>query len=158
MMLHNKFLQLLILLILPALCSGCGDSGPKLAKVEGTVTYKGQPLKSANVKFYPGSGPVAVGITDDNGKFVLNTNGRPGASTGVSKVAITKMSGGDNAPQAQKQMKPEDMMRMAKESMGKPAAGPKSEIPEKYANPDSSQLTADVSTNASENQFTFPLQ
>jgi hypothetical protein len=138
--------------------AGCDSSGVKLAPVTGTVTYKGAPLKTANIKFMPESGPMAVGMTDENGKFKLSTNGRPGATVGLHKVAITKMSGGAVETAAPSNPKPEDMMKMQKENMGKKNTGPKSEIPERYANPDSSKLTADVSAKGADNDFSFDLQ
>lgn len=146
------FLGLALLCVVPA----CDTSGVKLAKVQGHVKYKGAPLKGANVKFYPSEGPMAIGITDDEGNFSLTTNGRPGAVVGTHKVSITKMS--DSAgPAIPASPTPEDMMKMQKAAMSQPS-GPKSEIPEMYGSPDTSKLTADVSANASENEFEFPLQ
>ncbi len=124
----------------------------------GTVTYKNAPLKAASIKFLPADGPMAVGMTDENGKFKLTTGGRPGAVIGPHKVAITKMTGGTEAAAMPSSPKPEDMMKMQKENMGKKNTGPKSEIPEMYANPDSSKLTADVSSKGADNEFSFDLQ
>lgn len=137
---------------------GCDSSGVKTAPVTGVVTYKGAPLKAANIKFLPADGPMAVGMTDDNGKFKLTTNGRPGATIGLHKVVITKMTGGVEASAAPSNPKPDDMMKMQKEAMGKKNTGPKSEIPESYANPDTSKLTADVSAKGADNEFSFDLQ
>jgi hypothetical protein len=141
-----------LLLLLP----GCDSSGGlKLARAKGQVNYKGSPLKGASVKFYNDNGPMAIGTTDDNGQFTLTTNGRAGAMVGKHKVAITKMAAG--AAPAMTAPTPDDMMNMQKANMNKPS-GPKSEIPETYASPDSSKLTAEVSANASENDFLFELQ
>jgi len=145
-------LGLALLCVVPA----CDSSGVKLGKVKGHVTYKGSPLKGASVKFYPEEGPMAIGMTDDNGDFTLTTNGRTGAVLGTHKVAITKMSG-EAGPAVPANPKPEDMMKMQKANMGK-QTGPKSDIPESYGNPDSSKLTADVTANASDNNFEFQLQ
>jgi len=134
----------------------CDTSGVKLAKVKGHVTYKGAPLKGASVKFYPKEGPIAIGMTDDEGNFTLTTNGRAGATIGTHKVAITKMSS-DAAQAVPANPSPEDMMKMQKSQMGK-STGPKSEIPESYGSPESSQLTAEVTANASENVFEYPLR
>ncbi len=138
--------------------AGCGGDGPKLAKVTGKVTYKGQPLKSANIKFYPPSGPIAVGITDDNGMFSMNTNGRAGASLGMNRVAITKMTAGTAGAQPTTTMSPDDMKNMAKSNIKKENTGPKSEIPEKYGDADSGLLSADVSADAAQNDLVFDLQ
>lgn len=138
--------------------SGCDPSSVKLAPVTGVVTYKGAPLKTANIKFLPAEGPMAVGMTDEQGKFKLTTNGRPGAVLGLHKVVITKVTGGTEAAAVPSSPKPEDMMKMQKENMGKKNTGPKSEIPESYANPDTSKLTADVTAKAADNDFSFDLQ
>lgn len=135
--------------------AGCNPDGVKLVKATGQVTYKGNPLKGANIKFIPGSGPMAIAITDDSGNFTITTNGRPGATLGLHKVAVTKITGSVTPAAAPK---PEDMMKMQKENMGKANTGPKNEIPEKYSNPDSSGLSADVTANAAENEFLFQLQ
>lgn len=135
--------------------AGCNRDGLTLVKSTGQVTYKGKPLQGANIKFIPGSGPMAIAITDEEGGFVITTNGRPGATVGLHKVAITKITG-SSAPTASP--KPEDMMKMQKENMGKAKSGPKNEIPEKYSNPESSGLSAEVTTNPSENAFLFQLQ
>jgi hypothetical protein len=138
-----------------AVNAGCSRDGLKLIKAGGQVTYKGKPLSGANVKFIPGSGPMAIAITDEEGNFTITTNGRPGATLGTHKVAVSKITGSATPTAAPK---PEDMMKMQKENMGKPNTGPKNEIPDKYSNPESSGLTADVTANASENEFLFQLQ
>ena len=98
---------------------------------------------------------MALAITDSEGNFTITTNGRPGATVGTHKVAISKITGSATPTAAPK---PEDMMKMQKDNMGKANTGPKNEIPEKYSNPESSGLTAEVTTNASENEFLFQLQ
>lgn len=140
--------------ILP-LAIGCSD-GLKLAKVTGKVTYKNQPLAGANVKFHPPTGPAAVGITDENGVFTLNTNGRAGATVGMNKVSITKMTEG--TAKTNTSMTPEDMRKMAMSNMKKENTGPKSVIPAKYGDPDNGTLSADVAADSSQNDFVFDLQ
>jgi hypothetical protein len=68
---------------------GCsqGDA-PTLADTQGIVTYKGRPLDAANVSFVPESGPIAVGVTDAEGRFTLTTFGEKGAPIGVCRIAI----------------------------------------------------------------------
>lgn len=153
----RRFALITSIAMLP-LTLGCGGDGLKLSKAVGTVTYKNQPLEGANVKFYPPTGPVAVGITDANGKFSMNTNGRAGANLGLNRVSITKMSSGSGAAQTNTAMTPEDMKNMAKANMKKADTGPKSLIPEKYGDADSGLLTADVSSDATQNDFVFDLQ
>lgn len=52
---------------------GCGDSGPKLAEVEGVVTLDGKPLSGVMLEFQPtgGKGSPSVGYTDKNGEYRL---------------------------------------------------------------------------------------
>ncbi|MBN8602080.1 MAG: hypothetical protein J0M26_13690 [Planctomycetes bacterium] len=141
--------------------SGCGDGGPAIAKVTGKVTVKGAAIKGATVQFYPEKGPMAVGITDDQGNFTLTTNGRAGAPVGMNKVSISKpAAAATNSMPANPS--PEDMAKMAAQAAKggnlKRTEPPKSEIPEQYGNPETSKLTADVSSDASKNVFEFPLQ
>lgn len=147
----------LIIGLLPC-AFGCGGDGLKLAKATGKVTFKNQPLEGANVKFYPPIGPAAVGITDANGVFTLNTNGRAGAMLGLNRVTVSKMTEGTAGAQPKTTMTPQDMIEMAKANVKKENTGPKSVIPEKYGDPDSGLLSADVNANASQNDFVFDLQ
>ncbi len=125
---------------------GCGSSdAPSLAEAGGTIKYNGKPLAGANVVFTPDSGPVAVGTTDDQGRFVLSTHGQPGAAIGNHKVSITayeasatKESDVEEAESGDRQVK--------------------SLIPEKYANYRTSGLTKTVSENAAENDFPIELR
>ena len=107
---------------------GCGGDGPKLAKVTGKVTYKGQPLKGASIKFYPPSGPMSVGITDDEGAFTMNTSGRAGATIGVNKVSISKMTAGTAGAQPKVGLTPDDIKTMAKASSKNENTGHQIEI------------------------------
>jgi len=56
-------------LFAPAGCSK-GDY-PEMARVTGTVTYKGKPVPNMMVNFMPNSGRPSWGKTDANGKFEL---------------------------------------------------------------------------------------
>ena len=46
-------IRLLTVLMIGSVCVGCGDGGPPLGKVQGTVTMDGNPLPSALVTFMP---------------------------------------------------------------------------------------------------------
>jgi hypothetical protein len=144
--------------------SGCSDAGGtlNLARVKGKVLYKDQPLAGANVQFADANGQIASGNTDSQGIFTLTTAGRPGVLVGEHKVTITKLEEIEAAAagKAPAQMTPEDMMRMQREgasSGGGPAGPPKSLIPEKYSQADTSGLSATVSENEAENDFEFRL-
>lgn len=71
-------------------CSGCGQSGPEVASVEGTVTLDGQPLPNASVIFVPEGGRPAAAMTDAEGHYVLTfSKDKQGATPGKHKVRIT---------------------------------------------------------------------
>lgn len=136
-------------------CVGCGggvSDAPKLVPAHGSVTYNGRPLPGATVSFYPEKGPAAMASTDLEGKFTLTTGGRSGVVHSKCKVTITKIEG-PVLPMTNPT--PEDMKKMYQG--GTTPQGPKSLIPEKYANPATSGLEADVSEEGSKNDFVFPL-
>jgi hypothetical protein len=72
----------------------CGGPSKKLNPVEGQVLHKGQPLAEATVYFHPKQGeknPVSsTGVTDDQGKFTLQTGNYEGAPAGDYDVTIIK--------------------------------------------------------------------
>jgi len=74
------------------LAPGCGQSGPRLAPVEGTVTLNGKPVVGALVTFQP-DGPLAspsYGETDEDGHYFLKFSPqREGAMIGMHTVSIT---------------------------------------------------------------------
>ena len=72
MLMFRRFLILIAFSIL--IVAGCGDSGPKMARVEGTVTYDGKPLSAATIIFTPESGArMGEGGTDEQGHYYLGT-------------------------------------------------------------------------------------
>jgi hypothetical protein len=85
-----------------ALVLGCGESGPKLIPVNGTVKLDGTPKPKLLVTFTPvdGGTPIAVGQTDEKGEYSLRTNGRKGAVVGQHKVSITTINEVTEAPKA----------------------------------------------------------
>lgn len=148
--------------VLAVLVSGCGGGeGPKLVPAGGTVKYKGNPVAGATVTFVFPDKQVSTGITDENGRFNLTTGGRPGAPIGSAKVSIAKQTTATGTMgKPAEQLTPEDMVKMyaAKggEAMKGAAQEVKSEIPTKYANPDTSGFTANV--QATGNDFLFEMQ
>ncbi|HEY2786676.1 MAG TPA: hypothetical protein VGJ05_17060, partial [Fimbriiglobus sp.] len=81
---------LLLAVTLALVGAGC-SRGPTLAPVSGTVTLNGKPLANVQVEFWPeGSAPRSVGMTDQQGRFTLTTDGegKPGAVVGSHKVVL----------------------------------------------------------------------
>jgi hypothetical protein len=136
-----------------AVCAGllgCG-SGASLVPAKGKVVYQGQPVAGANVTFVPKEGTPAIGVTDANGEFTVNTVGKPGLPAGLYKVGVTKFSStGTNAS-----MTPEDMVKM---QAGGKMPEVKNEVPAKYAAAPLSGLEANVTSDKTKNVFTFELK
>jgi hypothetical protein len=126
-----------IALVFTLVAQGCGRTDPakpKLAKVSGKVTYKGQPLTKGRVVFTPvagkgsESGQVASGDIESDGSYRLTTfDTNDGAVLGQHIITLQVYQGGDD--------------------MGKPKPDgtfdyklPKSAIPNKYTQADTSPL------------------
>jgi hypothetical protein len=133
-----------IVAVVGACIAGCGHqtgptAGVKTYPVTGTVTYQGKPLPEATVMFRSTDGQyTASGRTDLEGKYRLTTaSPGDGAPAGEYRVAIIAIE----APPADEEEKP-----------GPP---PKSLIPTKYNQPETSGLTAVVAEK--ENVIDFNL-
>lgn len=79
--------------VLPALLMlGCGQQGPKLVNVEGTLTVNGKPIEGALIEFQPDdpNGSPSYGATNAEGHYELEFNPqRKGALIGMHTVRIT---------------------------------------------------------------------
>jgi len=90
---------------------GCGqppDEDDRLASVDparmvpfgGVVTFNGEPREAAVLTFLPPSGlAVATGETDQDGKYELKCQGRPGIPPGEYKVSISYLVSDKGEPQ-----------------------------------------------------------
>jgi hypothetical protein len=142
--------------LLPALglghWSGCGDDGiGRRYAVNGTVTYKGTPVKQGTITFEPvePDGRVAAAKIAD-GHYSLTTL-QPGDGAKPGKYRVTVVSKDlDEAlasnPQVQKA---EDPQKQA-HALNKVA---KSLVPVKYQLADTSGLTAEVKTSSNRIDF-----
>lgn len=136
------WLTLVAVLVVSSL-PGCGgdEDVPETAPASGVVLYQGKPVNEADVTFHPqaAEGHPAVGRTDAEGRFVLTTYGaQDGAVLGTHAVTIRLMPTGG-------------LPGMEAKSTG---AAP---IPQKYADPSKSPLTAEVKAGE-DNEFKFELQ
>jgi hypothetical protein len=106
------------------LCAGCGQSGPATAPVKGKVTLDGQPLTTGRVITLPEADRGANGLIAPDGTFELSTfSDRDGATLGKHKVGVVAFeatAGGPESPTG------------------------RSLVPERYNNPETSNLTIDV--------------
>jgi hypothetical protein len=132
-----------ILAISLGVLSGCGDGGPRVVSVEGTVKLDGKPLDKILVEFLPTSdGQRSFGETDSEGHFKLTTDDgkRNGATVGRHKVTLkdTAVLGGKFMGR-----KGEDMNM---------SEGRKSRIANSFTSPDTSTLSVTVDASK-KNQF-----
>ena len=131
------------LLLLCTVCFGCAKKPPETMSAGGTLTFNGQPLANAEVRFFPmepglDGNYVASGVTDQDGKFTLRLVGKQESSVCVGKHQVIVMEGplpaearGDSE-QAQTAA-----LNYMKSLKNRP-------IPIKYANLASSPLTVEI--------------
>jgi hypothetical protein len=114
---------------------------------------EGEPLPNATVTFQPESGPIATGVTNASGEFTLKTGTAEGAVAGTHRVAVVATTG----EKIMENPTPDDLAAMS--TSGKQETSqPKSLIPERYSKFETSQLTATVSEDASQNVVTLDLK
>lgn len=114
---------------LVAICSlaGCAQK-PTVAVVTGTVTYRGNPVSGGIVMFVPPSGPTATGTIDSQGNYRISTFGLgDGALPGTYPVSIRPVPPGGEMKQKRS-----------------PGTVTSDELPSKYTDHRSSNLTAEV--------------
>ncbi len=71
-------------------CTGCGDSGPAVAPVEGVVTLDGNAVGGVAVQFYPvAGGRASIGYTNEKGYYQLvYSMHEAGAMVGQHEVTL----------------------------------------------------------------------
>jgi len=80
------------LLITVAVSAGCGAPtvNYSMIPVEGTITFEGEPLSSAEVMFDSPDGPRGFGVSDENGRFSVKTRQfGAGLPAGKYRVLVT---------------------------------------------------------------------
>lgn len=138
-------------------CSGAGSQGEmnvpvdpaKLVPTTGTVKLRGEPLAKAVVMLMNSTGIPAVGETNGEGKFVLDTASRPGALPGKYQVTISYMVSPKGNPQglsARSAMLRSDEMLEAVE-----------QIPPDYSDLTKTKLSADISAGGAPLSFDLPV-
>lgn len=82
---------LVVGLLISFSCVGCGEDGPKLYPVTGTIKANGKSLEGVTVSFLPvdSAQPGSGGVVQKDGSFTLTSaDGRPGAVAGKHKVVL----------------------------------------------------------------------
>ncbi len=112
-----------------ALFAGCGRRD--MGQVMGRVTFGGRPVPDAVVSFRPKNRPMAVGKTDADGRFVLNTFRKgDGSFFGACQVTVGPFVEGTDQPPAP--------------TSRSPTEDPRPDIPLIYRSPATTPLTAEV--------------
>lgn len=133
------------ILIACVIVSGCSakSDAPTMVAVSGTLSIDGKPQENISVTFIPDNskgtqGPASVGRTNADGKFTLTGPGnRTGAMIGFHKVTVAcpfNPAGGSSAT-----------------GVASDGAAP-CKLPLSLADPEKTKLTAEVKSNAAENQ------
>jgi len=128
--------------------TGCSNSDrPPTYPVTGTVTSQGQPVAGAAITFVPTGtdGEAASAITDSEGKYSLTTwEAGDGARSGQYRVKVSKQQQVTVDPSKMvKNLSIEEEQKIYVENTNPPPP-PKSLIPSKYENDQTSGLTHTV--------------
>jgi hypothetical protein len=117
---------------------GCGESGPLLYPVSGTVRFDGKPLPQVGVSFFADaskgndSGHIAAAAADVDGRFTLSTVAESGAPPGWYKVVVSPYTPG-------------------------PVEVPKPPYNEKYLTVDTTDMSIEVKADAAPNAYDLTL-
>jgi ABC-type phosphate transport system substrate-binding protein len=164
---HTKFFTSALTALLVLVLAGCGNQDSRFSRVEGTVTYNGQPLEGAVVSFQPVAqdGVPASGTTDANGRFSLTSVGAAGGGTGAMPgeyvVAISKRDTPPPDPDQEAYDRgdityDELQTRLSARDSQARGATRRSLIPERYSTGRTSDLTATV-VSGRNSPFVFDL-
>ena len=83
----KKLLYLACPVLLGLFVIGCGNKGPSVVPVSGTVTQGGKPVPNLFINFEPESGRPSWAVSDEQGKFVAKyDSNQEGMVTAKHKV------------------------------------------------------------------------
>lgn len=128
---------------------GCGEPGvpADAATVKGVVTYNGEPVSGATVTFRSDENRSAIGKTNEQGEYTLNSPQIPGgAAPGNYTITVTKLE------QVETESITEEHPDYGKPRP--PAPEPKHLLPKKYGQASTSGLEARIEQGAN----TVPLE
>lgn len=163
---NNRTLWCFVLL-LSFFVLGCSNPDAKFRKVTGQVTHENSPVAGALVSFVPVSGgEAASGTTDAGGKYVLTAVSAKkmgvGTLPGEYKIAVSKKEKVVDPDMEElnsgKITQDEFYKRQAAKGTMGGSALPENLLPDEYASPKTSGLTAQVTDNPKSNIFNFELK
>lgn len=134
------------------LSAGCGGSGPAVVPVSGIVTVgDSQPLVKGVIRFTPrGNAKIGGGAaeTDDQGKYVMKHQGKPGVEPGDYAVSFSllKMPDGSPIPDQQGVADPKTPLEL----------GAVDFVPKDYSNPNSEKTSVTVPKEGGKFDFKVP--
>jgi hypothetical protein len=146
-MVRATFCPLVLLLGCLLGCGGAIKGRLATSQVAGKVTYRGEPIRHGQIRFFPvqaaGEGVRAAhGTLDSEGNYQLSTYRQgDGAICGEFQVAIES-----------REQVPVERARRAS-MLGQTAGQPRSLIPSRYADPNTSGLTAHVAAGGNTIDF-----
>lgn len=131
-------------------CQSGTAENPRTYPTTGTVTLNGEPVEGATVSYVPqGEGQTAVGVTNAAGKYELTTFAKgDGALPGSYQVKVVKFEGAESEPvtgEAAPGAIEGDESYVPPDDGAAPAPVSTNQLPEKYADPVQSGLTATIS-------------
>lgn len=121
---------------------GCSKSSPAPAKVSGSVTYKGQPIKAGTMAFHTSEGVAYPAVISDDGTYSATDlpEGELVVTVDTAHLDPSKKSAAGTGKDADRRNK----MMQGRMQDGPPDAAkaqPYTKLPEKYSNPKTSPLT-----------------
>ncbi len=127
-------------------------AGPaRTAPISGRVTYRGQPVVSGQIVFYPepfGTGRQAIGAIGPDGRYTLTTfDTGDGAVLGRHRVTIKSLRVSAGPPSAEEAA---EQMRQGRD------LGVEWLVPKKYSRPNTTPLMAEVKRGKNTIDFDLP--
>lgn len=147
-------IQLGWLIVVLGVADGCGDSRPRLAPVSGSITYKGNAVEAGTVTFYPVSGGrPAIGRIETDGSYRMSSfSPGDGVAPGEYRVSVESR----NAARASPSFKTFEE-ELAHDGVLDSGASVAWRVPEQFARPDTSGLTAVVANASNVIDFELPV-
>jgi len=138
---NTSIICLMLALVIPCFM-GCGPSRPPLGKIEGTVYFDGEPIKSGTILFSVAGARDASGRIEDGViRNVTTFDEGDGVPVGEARIAVLVFR--EQTPQAAPSPVVDDTA-MPGGGSSMLIGGEQFAIPARFTNPESSGLTATI--------------